>query len=51
LEAGCDLVMHSDCSRDFAHTLEILEAAPSLAAERAEWLLDKLTVTRGAVQV
>jgi len=45
LEAGCDLVMHSDCSRDFAHTVEILEAAPTLTDARAEWLLGKLTVT------
>jgi beta-N-acetylhexosaminidase len=48
LEAGCDLVMHSDCSRDFAHTLEVLQAAPSLAAERADWLMGKLTVPRRA---
>jgi beta-N-acetylhexosaminidase len=43
LEAGCDLVMHSDCSRDFAHTLEILSAAPPLTEQRADWLIDKLT--------
>jgi beta-N-acetylhexosaminidase len=44
LQAGCDLVMHSDCSRDFAHTLEILDAAPSLAPDRADWLIGKLAV-------
>jgi beta-N-acetylhexosaminidase len=47
LDAGCDLVMHSDCSRDFAHTLEVLEAAPTLSEERARWLIDKMTVGVG----
>lgn len=44
LGAGVDLVMHSDCSRDFAHTLEVLEAAPVLDAAKAKWLLDSMTV-------
>lgn len=44
LDAGCDLVMHSDCSRDFAHTLEVLEAAPVLDAAKAQWLLDAMTI-------
>ena len=48
LEAGCDLVMHSDCSRDFTHTLQILEAAPTLTEQRAEWLIGKLTVPERA---
>jgi beta-N-acetylhexosaminidase len=48
LEAGCDLVMHSDCSREFAHTLEILEAAPTLTEQRAEWLVGKLSVPERA---
>ena len=30
LAAGCDLVLHGDGSRDFAHTLEMMEAAPNL---------------------
>ena len=44
LEAGCDLVMHSDCSRVFEHTVEILEAAPVLPEDRARWLFGSLSV-------
>jgi beta-N-acetylhexosaminidase len=44
LEAGCDLVMHSDCSRAFEHTIQILEAAPVLAEERARWLFETMSV-------
>lgn len=44
LDAGCDIVLHSDCSRDFAHTVEILEAAPVLSADRAQWLVNKMTI-------
>lgn len=46
LDAGCDVVLHSDCSRDFAHTVEILEAANEMTDARAGWMLDKLTVQR-----
>lgn len=46
LVAGCDLVLHSDCSRNFQHTLEILETAPELDGAKAKWLLDKMTMTR-----
>lgn len=46
LEAGCDLVMHSDCSRRFEHTVEMLEAAPALSDERARWLIGTMTVPR-----
>ena len=46
LNAGCDVVMHSDCSRDFKHTTEVLEAAPVLSAQKSQWLLDKMTVAR-----
>jgi hypothetical protein len=48
LDAGCDLALHSDCSRDFAHTVEILEAAPVLDDSKAQWLLDKMTFARTA---
>jgi beta-N-acetylhexosaminidase len=44
LDAGCDVVLHSDCSRDFAHTVEILEAASEMTDTRAGWMLDTLTV-------
>jgi beta-N-acetylhexosaminidase len=44
LKAGCDLIMHSDCSRNFAHTLEILEAAPDLEDTKAAWLMEKMKV-------
>jgi beta-N-acetylhexosaminidase len=44
LAAGCDLVMHSDCSRDFAHTVEVLEAAPVLSDMAADWLVERMTV-------
>lgn len=30
LEAGCDLVLHGDNSRDLAHTVEMMAAAPPL---------------------
>lgn len=43
-KAGCDVVMHSDCSRDFAHTVEVLEAAPELPVQKAQFLLKKLKV-------
>jgi beta-N-acetylhexosaminidase len=32
LAAGCDLVLHGDNSRDFAHTVEMMEAAPPCSA-------------------
>ncbi|MGE0108715.1 MAG: glycoside hydrolase family 3 N-terminal domain-containing protein [Bdellovibrionales bacterium] len=44
LKAGCDLIMHSDCSRNFAHTLEILEAAPDLEDTKAAWLMEKMKI-------
>lgn len=46
LEAGCDLVMHSDCSRNFQDTVDVLEAAPELSADKANWLVKTMTVTR-----
>lgn len=48
LDAGCDLVMHSDCSRNFQDTLDTLEAAPILSDEKAAWLVNKMTVTKTA---
>lgn len=44
LTAGCDLVMHSDCSRDFAHTIEVLEAAPELSDTGADKIISCLSV-------
>ena len=32
--AGCDVVLHSDLSRDFAHTIEILEATDHVSPEK-----------------
>lgn len=34
IDAGCDVVLHSDLSRDFAHTIEILEATEHVSAEK-----------------
>lgn len=46
LNAGCDLVMHSDCSRRFQDTIDMLEAAPELNPTEAQRLLDKMTVQK-----
>lgn len=46
LAAGCDVVMHSDCSRIFAHTVEVLEAAPVLSPEKTAWMIDKLSISK-----
>lgn len=44
LEAGCDLALHCDCSRNFQDTIDMLEAAPVLSPEKAAWLLEKMTI-------
>ncbi len=44
LNAGCDIVMHSDCSRNFDHTVDVLEAAPAFDAAKADMILRKMTV-------
>jgi beta-N-acetylhexosaminidase len=48
LNAGCDLVMHSDCSRNFLHTTELLEAVPELESKRAAWLIETMTIRAAA---
>lgn len=48
LDAGCDIIMHSDCSRNFQDTLDMMEAAPVLDEARVEWLVNKMTVTKTA---
>lgn len=45
LEAGCDIVLHSDCSRNFKDTLDMLESAPVLDEAKAAWLLNKMSMT------
>lgn len=34
IDAGCDVVLHSDLSRDFSHTIEILEATDHVTPEK-----------------
>ncbi len=48
LAAGCDIVLHGDSSRDFAHTMEMMEAAPVL--DEAQWqrVSNLLTVPRSS---
>ena len=45
LQAGIDLVLHSDCSRKWDDTLEILEAAKPVTTEKLAWLDNTLQVT------
>lgn len=49
LNAGCDLVMHSDCSRTFDHTVEVLEASPVLNENRASWVLNMMTMKKPSI--
>lgn len=45
LNAGIDLVLHSDCSRKWEDTLEILEAATPMTPEKLAWVDNTLNVT------
>jgi beta-N-acetylhexosaminidase len=38
IEAGCDVVLHSDLSRDFSHTVEILEATEHVSSEKEKMM-------------
>ncbi len=46
IEAGCDVVLHSDLSRDFAHTIEILEATDHVSAEKEKQMKQDFALTR-----
>lgn len=44
IDAGCDLVLHCDCSRDFSHTVEALEAVAPMEEQQFKRVSGLLTV-------